>query len=52
VVNGIYVIDTGDYIQGRCVDYKDKDNNKQGYIKQLNRTAKQNKSLMGFTQNY
>lgn len=52
VISGIYVVDTGEYIQAKCTDYIDDKNNRQGYIKNIKRTAKQQGSIMGFTQNY
>lgn len=51
VINGIVWVDTGEYIQVRCYEYKKKGIT-QKYEKPLKRTAKQKKSLMGFTQNY
>lgn len=52
VISGIYVVDTGEYVQAKCTDYIDNKNNRQGYIKNIKRTAKQKKPLMGFSQNY
>jgi hypothetical protein len=49
--NGIVVTYYEDMIQARCVDYVQKEA-PEGYKKPLERTAKQQKSLMGFTQIY
>lgn len=49
--DGIVVVNTKDYIQARCCDYEAKDDLSK-YQKPLTRTAKQSKSIMGFTQFY
>ena len=49
--DGIVVVDTKEYIQAKCCDYEAKEKGEK-YQKPLTRTAKQYKSIMGFTQNY
>lgn len=51
VINGIVVTYYPNMTQARCVDYIPKDDI-EGYEKPLDRTAKQLKPLMGFTQIY
>lgn len=50
VINGIVVTEYKDLILTKCVDYIS-DGNVKGY-ERIERTAKQNKSIMGFTQEY
>lgn len=49
-INGIVVTEYNDLTVVQCPDYKS-DGNIKGYV-EYRRTAKQNKSIMGFTQEY
>ena len=49
-ISGIVVTEYTDMIVTQCVDYIS-DGNVKGY-QEYKRTAKQNKSIMGFTQEY
>jgi uncharacterized protein YehS (DUF1456 family) len=51
VTNGIVVTYYDNLTQARCVDYIQKEA-PEGYKKPLERTAKQQRSIMGFTQIY
>ncbi|MBQ8044091.1 MAG: hypothetical protein IJ272_08110 [Clostridia bacterium] len=48
--NGIVVTHYPDMVVVQCTDYKS-DGNVKGYV-EYRRTAKQNKSIMGFTQEF
>lgn len=48
---GIVIVEYNGIIQARCIDYEKK-NEVEGYVKPKERTAKQIKPLMRFTQEY
>lgn len=49
---GIALIKLDNMIIAKCTDYEKDENKIKGYKKPKERTAKQKKSLMGFTQEY
>lgn len=51
MIDGVVVVNTNEYIQAKCCDYEAKEKGAK-YVKPITRTAKQSKSIMGFTQNY